>query len=172
MPYTALCFPIFQAVRIIISVVAAIIMAVTLTGTKPTCMPGFQLPLNFSSGKSFTYLQAGTDVYYTGVNFQQPYRSQFADENYTYLNYYINFSNTIQQAKQNIYPRLGQSIYLDYKSAVSELASQQFLANGSFYLPGLTVNQNLVFNVAHQQKNRNDVIDFSNDFPFFERLYR
>ena len=127
---------------------------------------GLQLPLNFSSGKNFTYLQAGTDVYYTGVNFQQPSRSQFANENYTYLNYYINFSNSIQQAKQNIYPRLGQSIYLDYKSAVSGLASQQFLANGSFYLPGLMVNQNLVLNFAHQQKNRNDVIDFSNDFPF------
>jgi len=127
---------------------------------------GFELPLNLSEGKNLTYLQAGSDLYYTSVNFQQPYRGLFADRTYTYLNYYLNFSNTIQQAKQNIYPRLGQSIYLNYKSAISGIASEQFLANGFLYLPGFMVNHNLVFNVAHQQKNKNDVIDFSNDFPF------
>jgi len=127
---------------------------------------GFELPLNLSSGKNLTYLQAGTDVYYSGVNFQQPYRSQFADRSYTYLNYYLNFSNTIQQARQNIYPRFGEALYLDYKSSISGMASEQFLANGFLYLPGFAVNHNFVINAAHQQKNKNDVIDFSNDFPF------
>jgi len=127
---------------------------------------GFEIPLNFTGGGNLTYLQAGSDLYYTSVNFQQPYRGLFADRTYTYLNYYLHFSNTIQQAKQNIYPRFGQRIYLNYKSAVSGTASEQFLVNGFLYLPGLLVNHNLVFNVAHQQKNKNNVIDFSNGFPF------
>jgi len=127
---------------------------------------GLQLPFNLSSGKNLTYLSAGTDVYYSSVRLQPGYRGIFADQSYSYLNYYISFSNTIQQAKQNIYPRLGESLYLNYKAAITGLTSQQFLANGFLYLPGLMVNHNLVINVAHQQKNKGDVIDFSNSFPF------
>jgi hypothetical protein len=127
---------------------------------------GLELPLNLSSGKNSAFLQVGSDLYYTQVNFQQPYRSTFADRSYTYSNDYINFSNNIQQAKQNIFPRFGQSIMLNYKSAISGLSSTQFLANGSFYFPGFEINHNLVINLAHQQKDKNGVINFSNDFPF------
>ncbi len=127
---------------------------------------GLELPLNFSSGKTFTSMQMGSDLYYSQVAFQQGNIDIFANRAYTYSNNYINFSNNIQQAKQNIYPRFGQSIQLNYKSAISNLNAEQFLANGSFYFPGFMVNHNLVINLAHQQKNKNDVIDFSNDFPF------
>jgi len=127
---------------------------------------GLELPLNLSSGKNFTNLQIGSDLYYTQSTFQQPYRSMFADQSYTYSNNYIDFSNNIQQARQNIFPRFGQTIALNYKSAISGINADQFLANGSFYFPGLMINNNLVINLAHQQKNKNSVIDFSNDFPF------
>jgi len=127
---------------------------------------GLELPLNFSEGKTFTYLQAGTNINYSSVAFQQTNGNAFTNESYTYLDYYINFSNTIQQAKQNIYPRLGESIMLDYKSSLTGNPSQQFLANSLFYFPGLGINNNLVINLAHQQKNKNDVIDYSNNFPF------
>jgi hypothetical protein len=98
--------------------------------------------------------------------FQQPFRAKFSDQSYTYSNDYINFSNNIQQARQNIFPRFGQTIALNYKSAISGINSEQFLANGSFYFPGFNINHNLVINLAHQQKDKNSVIDFSNDFPF------
>jgi len=127
---------------------------------------GFELPLNFSEGKNFTSLQAGTNVYYTGVDFRQPYQRMFANTSYTYLNYYLDFSNSIQQAKQNIYPRLGQSIIFQYNSAVTGAPSEQFLANASFYFPGFSINHNTVLNFAYQQQNRGDVIDFPNNFPF------
>ena len=127
---------------------------------------GLELPLNLSYGKNSTSLQVGSDIYYTQSAFQQPFKAMFADQSYTYSNDYINFSNNIQQARQNIFPRFGQTIALNYKSAVSGISANQFLANGSFYFPGINVNDNLVFNLAHQQKNKNDVIDFSNDFPF------
>jgi hypothetical protein len=127
---------------------------------------GFELPLTFSEGKNFTSLQAGTDLYYTGVNFQQPFQSMFANTSYTYLSYYLDFSNSIQQAKQNIYPRFGQTLAFEYKTAITGMPSEQFLANGYLYLPGIGINHNTVLNFAYQQKNKGDVIDFSNDFPF------
>jgi len=127
---------------------------------------GFELPFNLSSGKNSTVLLVGSDLYYTQTNFQEAYKTMFADHNYTYLNNYITFSNNIQQARQNIYPRFGQTIFLNYKSAISGINADQFLANGYFYLPGILVNHNLVINLAHQQKNKSSVIDFSNNFPF------
>lgn len=128
---------------------------------------GLELPLNLSSGKHFTYLNIGSDLYYSSTAFQQNYGQQLSNYSYTYLNNYISFSNSIQQPKQNIYPRLAQSILFNYKNAITGNTSTQFLADGYFYFPGLFTNHNLYFNLAHQQKgNANSVIDFSNDFPF------
>ena len=127
---------------------------------------GLKLPFNLSYGKNITGLQVGSDLYYTQSVFQQPFKAMFANQSYAYSNDYINFSNNIQQARQNIFPRFGQTIVLNYKSAISGISAEQFLANGSFYFPGINLNDNLVINLAHQQKNKNSVIDFSNDFPF------
>ncbi|MDB4902304.1 MAG: hypothetical protein JWQ63_1585 [Mucilaginibacter sp.] len=127
---------------------------------------GLELPLSFTRGKHATTFHIGSDLYYTQTNFQQAYRNTFANRSYMYSNNYINFSNSIQQAKQNIYPRFGQTISLNYKSAISGLDANQFLTSGYFYFPGFMMNHNLVINLAYQQKNKNNVINFSNDFPF------
>jgi hypothetical protein len=127
---------------------------------------GLELPFNLSSRKNSTYLAAGSELYYTQTAFQPAFRNLFANTTYGYSDNFINFSNSIQQPKQNIYPRLGQSISLDYKTAISGIYANQFLASGYFYFPGIFKNDNLVINLAHQQKNRGEVIDFSNNFPF------
>jgi hypothetical protein len=127
---------------------------------------GLRVPLNFSNGKTITSLSAGSDVYYTSNTIQNPFRSRFRDRNYTYLSHSIAFSNRIQQARQHIYPRFGQSISLNYRHAITNLNATQFLANGTLYLPGLFRTHNLVINAAHQQKAKNNAVDFSNNFPF------
>ncbi|UOE46951.1 hypothetical protein MTO98_21335 [Mucilaginibacter sp. SMC90] len=127
---------------------------------------GLRVPLNFSEGKRLTSLTFGSDLYFNSINFQQAYKSSFADRSYSYLNNYISFSNQTQQAQKNIYPRFAQSVGLNYKSAVSGSGATQFLATGSFYFPGLFVNHNFVISLAHQQKGKDNVISFSNDFPF------
>ena len=127
---------------------------------------GLQVPLNFTAGKHTTSLNFGSDLYYSQTTFQQAYRSLFADRSYAYIINYINFSNSIQQAKQNIYPRFGQSLSFNYKSAISGIDASQFLALAYLYLPGVFINNNLVINLAHQQKGNSNVIDFSDDFPF------
>ncbi|HTE02167.1 MAG TPA: hypothetical protein VK668_22920 [Mucilaginibacter sp.] len=127
---------------------------------------GFEIPLNFSRGKNITGLYFGTDLYYSQTSFQSPFNTIFRSSNYTYLNYYLTFTNHIQQAKQNIYPRFGENISLNYKSAISGLSANQFLITGNLFLPGLMINHNLVINVAHQQKGGDGGFDFSNNFPF------
>ena len=127
---------------------------------------GFELPLNISSGKQSTTLQIGSDVFHTSVNFQPPFKGFFKDQSYTYSNNYITFTNSIQQAKKNIFPRFAQVISLNYKTAISNITADQFLAKGTFYFPGLFVNQSLVISGAFQQRDRGNVINFSNDFPY------
>ena len=127
---------------------------------------GVEIPLNFSQGKNITGLDFGTDVYYSQTDFQAPYRSIFHSSSYTYLNNYITFSTQTQQAKQNIYPRFAQNITLNYKTAITGLTANQFLASANFFFPGLSVNHNLVVNLAFQQNNDNSAIGFTNNFPF------
>lgn len=127
---------------------------------------GAQVPLVFTNGINITNLSFGSDVVYNSTTFQSAYRSMFADRTYTYLNNTISVNNRISKAKQNIYPRFGQSLTLNYKYALSGVTANQFLASGALYLPGISVNHNLVLTGAFQQKNRNNVISFSNNFPF------
>jgi hypothetical protein len=127
---------------------------------------GLEFPLNFTSGKNITGVSFGSDLYYSQTNFQAPYNTTFKARNYAYVNNYITFTNHIQQAKQNIYPRFGQNISLNYKTAVSGLSANQFLATGTFFFPGLLINHNFLINAAHQQKGASNGIDFSNNFPF------
>ena len=127
---------------------------------------GLEVPLNFSAGKHTTGLTFGSDLYFNHTSFQQGNAIQLKNRSYTYLNNYLIFSNQSLVAKQNIYPQLAQSISLNYKSAISGAGATQLLATGTFYFPGLATNHSFVINVAHQQKGKNNVISFSNDFPF------
>ena len=127
---------------------------------------GLQVPLNFSNGRNITSLSAGSDVYYTSNTIQDPFRSRFRDRDYTYLSHSITFSNRIQQARQNIYPRFGQSISLNYRHAISNLSASQFLASGTLFLPGILRNHSLLISAAHQQKGQANAVNFSNNFPF------
>lgn len=127
---------------------------------------GLEVPLDFTSGKTYTYLNFGSDVYYSQSRFQQAYRATFADQHYTYLNNFIEFSNQIQQAKKNINPRFAQSISLNYKTAIGGLSADQFLGTAAFYFPGLSINHSLVLSGAYQQKGQGNGVGFSNDFPF------
>jgi len=124
---------------------------------------GLQFPFNLSRGRQLTGLTFGSDIYYSQTDFQS---KGFNSTNYTYLNNYISFGTRIQQAKQNIHPRFGQSISLNYKRAITGLSASQFLANANFFFPGLSINHNLIINAAHQQKGDRNIINFTNNFPF------
>jgi hypothetical protein len=127
---------------------------------------GIEFPLSFSQGKQITGLDFGTDVYYSRTDFQPPFNRTFKSSSYTYLNNYITFSTQIQQAKQNIYPRFGQNLTLNFKTAIAGLSANQFLASANLFFPGLSINHNLIINLAHQQNDDEEVIGYTNDFPF------
>ncbi len=127
---------------------------------------GIEFPLNLSQGQQITGLDFGSNVYFSQTNFQAPYNRQFKSSNYTYLDNYVSFGTRIQQARQNIYPHFAQNLSIDYKVAVEGLTANQLLVSGNLFFPGLATNHSLVFNLAYQQKGSNNVIGFTNNFPF------
>ena len=127
---------------------------------------GLEVPLNFTGGKNVTSVDIGSNLYFSQTDFQAPYSTTFKSNNYTYVSNYINFSNHIQRAKQNIYPRFGQSVSVSYKTAINGISANQFLASGNLFFPGLLINHNLILNAAYQHNGAGNGIDFSNNFPF------
>jgi hypothetical protein len=126
---------------------------------------GLRVPLNLSGGKNISGLTLSSSLHYSKTDFQQVY-ANVLNRSYTYINNTLSFSNQIQQARQNIYPRLGQSFAINYRHAINGLKANQLFLGGNVYLPGLFKNHSLVLNLAHQQSGQDNVFSFSNNFPF------
>lgn len=139
---------------------------------------GLRLPLNLSRGRHITQLTMGSTYVYNSSYFKGAYKDSIGTIDYGYLNNTISFSNQIQAARQNIYPRFAQTLSLSYRVAVQNYTASQFLANANLYWPGLFVNHNLVVNLAFQERDSlAHPFTFSNGFPFSrgytaENLYR
>jgi hypothetical protein len=136
---------------------------------------GLQVPLNFSQGRNYTRFNITSSINYS-INDVKQAAFKNSLPNNTYLNNSISFTNQIAAPVQHIYPHLAQTITLTYRNTINSLNAHQFLASGTFYFPGLFPNHSLVFNVAHQRRDRNYSI-FSNQLPFSrgytsDNLYR
>ena len=141
---------------------------------------GFSVPLYLVRGKSSTNLQFGTDIVYERQYFTGEFKDLVQDDGFTYLRSFVSLTHRIQQAQQQIYPRLAQSLYLGYDRAANSTGANQFLASGYLYLPGLAFTHSLVLGAAFQGRDSLNQGGFSNGFPFsrgytaenFYRMYR
>ncbi len=127
---------------------------------------GYNIPLNLSKGRSLRFMNMGSNYVYNQSDFKGVYKDTLGRFSYSYLSNYVTFSNQIQKAKQNIYPRFAQSISLGYKGALTSYKGSQFVANGNLYLPGFLTNHNIVLNGAYLIKDTLGRLNFSSGFPF------
>ncbi len=141
---------------------------------------GVNIPLNLSRGRSFTFLNAGSQFVYNKSFFRGVYKDSLAGRHYGYLNNYVTFSHQVQKASRPIFPRFAQTINGSYKTAVSNYTGNQAMVSASIYLPGLFKNNSLVLNGAWLKKDSLRQINFSSGFPFsrgyeatnFHRMYK
>ena len=127
---------------------------------------GLQVPLNLTSGRYNRALTIGSDV----VNIKRYYRGVYKDsvdnQAFNYLSSYISFSNQLQQARQQIYPHLAQTIYLNYARAITKVEGDQFVANANWYFPGFSRDHNIIINTAFHGRDTLYNVNFSTAFPF------
>ncbi|HUR12199.1 MAG TPA: hypothetical protein VM012_12565 [Flavitalea sp.] len=127
---------------------------------------GFIIPLNLTSGRNYRNLSFGTDIvynkrYYTGI-----FKDTFDNRGFAYLNSFLTFTNQIQKARKQVYPRFAQTLFMRYSHAVTVFTGRQFLATADWYFPGLALTHNLVLNTAFHLRDTMQKIRFSNSFPF------
>jgi hypothetical protein len=124
---------------------------------------GLQLPFNFSGGKFYRYLTLKSSYNLSAIQWQSFAKQFLQNSNFNYLESRIIYSQYIQQAIQNIYPRFGQSVSLQYRTGST---AHQFLANGYFYFPGVVKTHSIVINLAYQFRDTSGKYYFDNNFPF------
>ena len=127
---------------------------------------GLQLPLNLSGGKHYRYLTLSSTVNYNNLRWQGIGKNLLDDQDFTYLRSRLVFTNQIQKARQHIFPRWAQSLIVDHRGMVDQHQAWQLLLSGTFYLPGLATNHNLVLTAAWQARDTLRQYAFSNSFPF------
>ena len=127
---------------------------------------GLSVPLNFSKGRNSTSMRVGADYVFNRPQFRGAYKDSLGNRSYGYVSSYLVFTNQIQKARQQIYPRFAQSLTLSLRNAVSNYTANQFLASAYLYLPGAFATHSLVLNAAFQQRDTLQQRIFSNGLPF------
>src|SRR5688572_16091100 len=113
---------------------------------------GVNFPLNFSGGRFFRSLNFGSSYVFRVENNTGPTKDLFVENNFSYLSHFINYSQQVQMARQHIYPRLGYSISLQYRDAISKYNSHQSFGTANIYLPGFISTHSLVLNGSFQER--------------------
>jgi hypothetical protein len=126
---------------------------------------GVQFPFNLTRGRTFTTLSVSSQLVYDLNSFQSPLSTFLPDRNYMYVNNFLSLSVHGRQGHKNIYPHLGESLVLNYQSAITNITGHQFLAVNTVFLPGFGVNHNLVLQGAYQERDKPNGANFSNNFP-------
>ncbi len=124
---------------------------------------GFQLPLNFTSGKMYRYLTLKSTYNFLATQWTGLAKQLVNNSSFSYLESRISYSQFIQQQIQNIYPRFAQSVSLQYRTGST---AHQFLVNSNFYFPGLIKTHNIIVNLAYQFRDTSGTYYFDNNFPF------
>ena len=127
---------------------------------------GFRIPLNLSKGRSFTYLDLGSQYVCNQSNYKGVYKDSLGTRYFDYNSSFISFSHQLQKALQEIFPKFAQTLDLSYKVPVSKYKGFQFVANGSLYFPGFLKNHSIILNGAYLRKDTVGQISFSSGFPF------
>ena len=127
---------------------------------------GFNIPLNLSKGRSFTFLNFGSQYVYNQSNFKGAYKDTLGKISYSYNSNFLSFTHEMQKAVQDIFPQFAQTITITYKTSLSHYSGFQFVANGNLYLPGFLKTHSIVLNGAYLRKDSIGQIPFSSGFPF------
>jgi hypothetical protein len=130
-----------------------------------TLFTGISLPLTFTNGRTFKRLNMGVSYNLEQRAEALPGKDIFTNRSFDFLRTSFSFSNSSQQARQNIYPRWAQLLTVNYRDAISFRNNHKLVATGALVFPGLAANHSLVISGAYQQ--RDTLADlFTKTFPF------
>jgi hypothetical protein len=127
---------------------------------------GLQAPFKFTSGRTYKNLTLSAGFNNKQVNYTGIAKTRHDDLRFFYTDFSTSFTIQSQQARMHIYPRLGNSLFARYRTAINDITARQMLVSNSLYLPGIDQTHNLVISAAWQGRDTMGQYGFPNSFPF------
>jgi hypothetical protein len=134
----------------------------TITANETEASIGYNIPLNFSGGKTIKGLNFGTSYVYNNLYPTGASKDSVSKNSSQYLSHFLSWTQQLQRTRQQIYPRLGYSTALQYRHRLDE-GGYQWLGSTSLYLPTFSKTHALVLTGSFQQVDTGNVL-FSNRF--------
>lgn len=125
---------------------------------------GVSIPLDFSGGRYYRNLQFTTDYVYNRSLVESAYKDSIRT-GVGYLRSSLRFSNQVQQARKQIYPRWAQTLLVYAYGAMSDAKGRQVMGSAYWYFPGLAATHSLVLNTAIHLRDTLNEVRFTNSFP-------
>lgn len=137
---------------------------------------GYNIPLNFTGGKMYRFLNFGSDYVYNQTWLAHGLKDS-SKSSYNYLRHFISWAHYLPMARQHIYPKFGYTAVAEHRHLLNEKGFQ-FIGNARLFLPSFA-NHSIVLSGSWQETDTNNVI-FSNRFAnsrgydeyYFSRMWR
>lgn len=138
---------------------------------------GFSVPLNFSGGKTYKFLNFGSNLVYNSLMPTGAYKNLLRGRDALYSLYSVSYSQQLPKAVQHIFPRFGYAVSLQHRQLITD-AGFQSLGGVALYLP--SIRNHAVVLAANAQETDTANITFSNRFAnsrgyndyYFSRMWR
>ena len=123
---------------------------------------GYSLPFNFTKGKTYKLLNAGSNFVYNNIQPTGISKNELSPQSTAYLHHFLNFTQQLPRARQHIYPKLGYTLAANYRHRLDE-PGYQSLAGAQLFLPSAFPTHSIVIGGSFQQTDTGNII-FSNRF--------
>jgi hypothetical protein len=138
---------------------------------------GYNIPLNFTGGKTYKLFNVGSNFVYSNLMPTGIFKNLLQGRTATYLHHYFTFTQQLPRAVQHIFPKFGYSVSLQHRHLLKETGFQS-LGGVRLYLPSIR-NHSIVL-AANIQETDTANITFSNRFAnsrgyndyYFSRMWR
>jgi hypothetical protein len=149
----------------------------TLTLDQQELQAGYYIPLNFTQGKTFKSFTFGTNYVYNQTTPTGDSKRFITGRNAGYLHHFVNLTQQLPRAVQQIFPKFGYTIRLAHRHLLGDNGFQA-LGGTVLYLPSIK-NHSIVLSANWQETDTSNVI-FSNRFAnsrgyydyFLSRMWR
>ncbi|MBS1730855.1 MAG: hypothetical protein JSS67_08770 [Bacteroidetes bacterium] len=125
---------------------------------------GLRLPLNFSGGKQYRYVETNLTLHHNSIKWTGKAKNKYSNDQFPFLQYHITYRSSIQQAKKQIYPHLAEYLSFQYAHSISHVNARQLNIQAQLFLPGLFSTHSLVLSASLQNHDTLGNYLFSNQF--------
>jgi hypothetical protein len=141
---------------------------------------GLLFPFDVSSGLYTRNLNVFANYANTSIRFRENENVVTTDFNLQSIESGLTFLNRRKKARQNIFSKYSQFVRIANDGSIDENKGNQFLFDSEWTFPGLSANDNLVFQAAYQHEDAENDYDFSDNFiysrgyniPVYDYIYK